>query len=222
MLERRDVASKSEANRILAQQRMQQGISASMGHGGAALSTENQAHPATQSTGGIGSHDGGNTHGQEPERSTAVESGAHTGNDQPMQQSSSSINDGGQNSLRRNGPLGFVASAASAFDAAKDIMEALRSKHTNLAGELEVIIVSWIHLLIYVSAYIYVCTQTYDRHNYKYIQRYLYAFPQVAWLLYQTVTLFNIPLMERKYKAEGSVLSLGCFCHFYLFFLKKR
>ncbi|KAF2312392.1 hypothetical protein GH714_034499 [Hevea brasiliensis] len=36
--------------------------------------------------------------------------------------------------------LGFVASAASAFDAAKDIMEALRSKHTNLASELEVLL----------------------------------------------------------------------------------
>lgn len=55
-----------------------------------------------------------------------------------MQQSSSTISDGGQNALRCTGALGLVASAASAFDAAKDIMEALRRKHTNLASELEV------------------------------------------------------------------------------------
>ncbi|KAH0969085.1 hypothetical protein GBA52_029052 [Prunus armeniaca] len=56
------------------------------------------------------------------------------------QQSSSTINDGGQSALRRNGALGSVPSAASAFDAAKDIMEALRSKHTNLASELETLL----------------------------------------------------------------------------------
>ena len=156
MLERRDVASKSEASRMaMAQQRMQQGISGGIsasiglvgdgnarvqGHVSGALSSENQVHQATQSSGGIGAHDGGSTHGQEPERSTGVDSSVHAGNDQPMQQSSS-VNDG-QNALRRNGPLGFVASAASAFDAAKDIMEALRSKHANLASELEVTISS--------------------------------------------------------------------------------
>lgn len=157
MLERRDVASKSEANRIaMAQQRMQQGVSGSIsgsiglvadgnarvqGHSGGTLSSENQVHPATQSGGAIGSHDGGSTHGQEPERSSGAETGVHPGNDQPMQQSSSSINDGSQSASRRAGNLGFVASAASAFDAAKDIMETLRSKHTNLASELEVTIV---------------------------------------------------------------------------------
>lgn len=156
LLERRDVASKSEANRIaMAQQRMQQGVSGSIsgsiglvadgnarvqGHSGGTLSSENQVHPATQSGGAIGSHDGGSTHGQEPERSSGAETGVHPGNDQPMQQSSSSINDGSQNASRRAGNLGFVASAASAFDAAKDIMETLRSKHTNLASELEVLL----------------------------------------------------------------------------------
>lgn len=105
------------------------------GHNGSNLSADNQVHQAAQSGGGIGSHDGGNSHGQESERSTGVESGIHTGNEQ---QSSSTINDGGQSALRRNGALGSVPSAASAFDAAKDIMEALRSKHTNLASELEV------------------------------------------------------------------------------------
>nr|GEZ93172.1 transformation/transcription domain-associated protein isoform X1 [Tanacetum cinerariifolium] len=47
------------------------------------------------------------------------------------------MSDYGQNSIRRNYAMGLVASAVSAFDAAKDIMEALRSKHTNLASELE-------------------------------------------------------------------------------------
>lgn len=104
------------------------------GHSGIGLSSDNQVHQTAQS-GGIGSHDGGNSHGQESERSTVIESGMHQGNEQ---QSSSTINDGGQSALRRNGALGSVPSAASAFDAAKDIMEALRSKHTNLASELEV------------------------------------------------------------------------------------
>jgi transformation/transcription domain-associated protein len=109
--------------------------------GGGALATDNTVHQGTQSSGGIGSHDGGNTHGHEPERSTAVESSVHAGNDQTLQQSSSMISESGQNAVRRNVALGFVASAASAFEAAKEIMEALRSKHSNLASELEVMIV---------------------------------------------------------------------------------
>ncbi|KAL9691495.1 hypothetical protein QQ045_011919 [Rhodiola kirilowii] len=56
-----------------------------------------------------------------------------------MQHNSASTSDGGQN-MRRNGALGFIASTASAFDAAKDIMEALRSKHANLASELEILL----------------------------------------------------------------------------------
>ncbi|OMO84636.1 hypothetical protein COLO4_21911 [Corchorus olitorius] len=155
LLERRDVANKSELGRMaMAQQRLQQNISGSnsgslgladgsarvQSHTGGNLVPDNQVHPGTQSGAGIGSHDGGNSHGQEPERSTVTESSVHTGNDQPLQQSSSSISDGGQGAMRRNGALGLVASAASAFDAAKDIMEALRSKHANLAGELEVLL----------------------------------------------------------------------------------
>ncbi|GAV88596.1 PI3_PI4_kinase domain-containing protein/FAT domain-containing protein [Cephalotus follicularis] len=140
LLERRDVANKSELGRMaMAQQRMQQSGTGT-GHGGATLASESQAHQGPQSGGGIGSHDGGSSHGQEPERSTAVESSMHPGNDQPLRQSSSTISEGSQNALRRSGALGLVASAASAFDAAKDIMEALRSKHTNLASELEVLL----------------------------------------------------------------------------------
>ncbi|XP_050292389.1 uncharacterized protein LOC126733218 isoform X1 [Quercus robur] len=151
LLERRDVANKSELSRMaMAQQRMQQGVSGTtagslgladgstrvQGHG---VSSDNQVHQGAQSSGGIGSHDGGNSHGQEPERS-GTESSVHAGNDQSMQQTTSTINEGGQNALRRSGALGLVASAAGAFDAAKDIMEALRSKHTNLASELEVLL----------------------------------------------------------------------------------
>lgn len=156
LLERRDVANKSELGRLaMAQQRMQQNAAgagaASLGltdgnarvqshGGGGALATDNTVHQGTQSSGGIGSHDGGNTHGHEPERSTAVESSVHAGNDQTLQQSSSMISESGQNAARRNVALGFVASAASAFEAAKEIMEALRSKHSNLASELEILL----------------------------------------------------------------------------------
>lgn len=153
LLERRDVANKSELGRIaMAQQRTQQSVSGTtsvgslgglsdgnsrvQGPGGSNLPSDIQVHQGSQ-PGGIGSHDGGNSHGQEPERSTIAESSIHNGNDQPLQQVSG--NEGGQNTLRRPGALGFVASAASAFEAAKDIMEALRGKHANLASELEVI-----------------------------------------------------------------------------------
>ncbi|XXG86133.1 hypothetical protein AAC387_Pa11g1088 [Persea americana] len=155
LLERRDVASKSEINRNLqiAQQRMQQTVSgANAGslslpegnaripnHVGGAIGSDSQVHQGPQS-GVVGvSHDGVNSQAQEPERSTAIEGTTHTGHDQPLQSSSTAV-DSGQGSLRRNSGLGWVASAASAFDAAKDIMETLRSKHTNLASELEVLL----------------------------------------------------------------------------------
>lgn len=149
MLERRDVANKSEFGRMaMAQQRMQQNasISGSVGladsnarlasHGGGSLASDNQVHQGNQASGTVASNDGANAQMQDSERSSAVEGG---GNDQSLQQTSSNINDNGQNGLRRTGALGLVASAASAFDAAKDVMEALRSKHNNLASELEVI-----------------------------------------------------------------------------------
>lgn len=154
MLERRDVANKSELGRIaMAAQRLQQNVPSGsagslgladgnarlQGHSGSALTSDSQVLQGNQSGGGIASHDGGNPNGQEPERSATVEGSMHSGSDQPLQQHSSSI-EGSQNALRRNGALGLVASAASAFDAAKDIMEALRSKHANLASELEVLL----------------------------------------------------------------------------------
>ncbi|KAF8410450.1 hypothetical protein HHK36_002979 [Tetracentron sinense] len=155
LLERRDVSNKSELGRIaMAQQQMQQNVSgASTGslvftdgnvrvqsHVTGALASDNLVHQGPQSSSVGGSHDGGNSHEQESERTAAVEGSGCDGNDQLLQQSSSTIFEGGQNALRRSDALGFMASAASAFDAAKDIMEALRSKHTNLASELEILL----------------------------------------------------------------------------------
>ncbi|XP_022879771.1 transcription-associated protein 1-like isoform X2 [Olea europaea var. sylvestris] len=153
LLERRDVANKSENGRMAAQ-RMQQNVSGPFVSGsiglasgssrvagqiGSSLASDSQIHQGVQSTGGLGSHDGSSSQVQEPERSATVEGSIPSGNDQSLHQSSSN-NDIGQNALRRNSALGFVASAASAFDAAKDIMETLRSKHTNLASELEILL----------------------------------------------------------------------------------
>ncbi|KAL0350434.1 UNVERIFIED_CONTAM: Transcription-associated protein 1 [Sesamum radiatum] len=155
LLERRDVANKSEYGRMaMAQQRMQQNVSGvgaagSMGlpdgstrvavQGGGAIVSENQLHQGAQSAGGLGSHDGSSSQVQETERQGAAENSMPSGNDQSLHQTSSS-NEGGPNVLRRNNAMGLVASAASAFDAAKDIMETLRSKHTNLASELEILL----------------------------------------------------------------------------------
>lgn len=152
MLERRDVANKSEYGRLaMAQQRMQQNVPAAnvagsmglvdgntrvTGQTGGSSATENHVPQATQSGVGVGSHDVSSSQVQEPERQAHVEGGMPSGTDPPLHQTSSAA-DGGQNS-RRNATLGLVSSAASAFEAAKDIMETLRSKHTNLASELEV------------------------------------------------------------------------------------
>lgn len=149
MLERRDVANKNEINRM-AMQRMQQNIAAQnagslgladgnarlQGPSGSNLSSDSQIHHGSQSS-GMGTHDAGNAHGQEPERPTSADSGVHTTSDQSLQQT---VPDGGQSTLRRNGAAGMAAAfTANAFDSAKDIMEALRSKHSNLASELEVL-----------------------------------------------------------------------------------
>ncbi|XP_077231461.1 uncharacterized protein LOC143864410 isoform X2 [Tasmannia lanceolata] len=154
LLDRRDVAQKSELGRNLAiaQQRMQQTVSgASSGsvnlgdgnarppnHVGNTLSSDSQVHQGPQNVGG-GSHDGGNSQGQEHERSMPMEGSIHAGHEQPLQ-SSSNIAENGQSSLRRNGGFGWGAFSPVAFDAAKDIMDTLRSKHSNLAAELEVLL----------------------------------------------------------------------------------
>lgn len=148
-MERRDVANKSDPGRLqLAQQRMQQTPSAnsagshnlvdanSRGSSHIGATSENQVHQGSQTVGSASSHDGGNSQGQEPERTAAAEGNVNNTQDQPPQ--NPTVADGAHIPLRRNGGLGWAASVASAFDAAKDIMEALRNKHQNLAGELEV------------------------------------------------------------------------------------
>ncbi|KAH9611581.1 hypothetical protein KSS87_004438 [Heliosperma pusillum] len=132
LLERRDAANKSEMGRLaVAQQRMHQHPS-SLG----TISSDNQVHQMSQSGSGVSAQDG---NGLETERSAGGNSGAASSSE-PLLHHGSTINDGGQNALRRTGALSLMASAASAFDAAKDIMEALRSKHTNLASELEILL----------------------------------------------------------------------------------
>ncbi|CAH9116378.1 unnamed protein product [Cuscuta epithymum] len=155
LLERRDVANKSENNSrmAMAQQRMHHNISAAnvtapmgLADGNARVTgqtsssfTDNNVSQGTQAGGGIGSNDASSSQIQEPERSTNVEAGGMlSGTDSSLHQSSTSGD--GQNSIRRNTTLGLVPSAASAFEAAKDIMETLRSKHTNLASELEILL----------------------------------------------------------------------------------
>lgn len=118
--------------------------------GGGTVVSDSQLHQGAQSGGSIGQHDGSGSQVQETERSGGAESSIPSGNDQSLHQSSSN-NEVGQNALRRNNPMGVVASAASAFDAAKDIMETLRSKHTNLASELEVINLVFLSLQLDVS-----------------------------------------------------------------------
>lgn len=155
------MANKSEFGRmVMAQQRMQQNVSGagtpgsiSLASGGArvaglgaSLTSDNQLHQDTQSAGVGGSHDGSSSQVQESGRSATAESSVPSVNDQSLPQGSSN-NDGGQNALRRNSALGLAASAASAFDAAKDVMETLRSKHTNLASELEVTVIFSLHMM---------------------------------------------------------------------------
>ncbi|XP_075091326.1 uncharacterized protein LOC107801589 isoform X2 [Nicotiana tabacum] len=152
LLERRDVANKSEYGRMaMAQQRMQQNVAGASaagsmglvdgnarmaGQSGGSSAADNHIPQGAQSGGGVGSHDGSSSQIQEPER---PDNSMPSGNDQSLHQSSSG-GDGGQAALRRNSALTLVASAASAFDAAKDIMETLRSKHSNLASELEILL----------------------------------------------------------------------------------
>ncbi|KAK9678784.1 hypothetical protein RND81_11G233100 [Saponaria officinalis] len=133
LLERRDAANKSEIGRLaMAQQRMHQHPSSGGPAALGSMSSENQVHQLSHP-----GNDGGNS--QDAERSAGGESGAASSSE-PLLHQGSTFNDGAQNALRRTGALSLMASAASAFDAAKDIMEALRSKHTNLASELEILL----------------------------------------------------------------------------------
>ncbi|XP_042382892.1 transcription-associated protein 1-like [Zingiber officinale] len=151
LMERRDVANKSDYGRLqLAQQRVQQAATANnacshnlvdgsqRGASHLGVTSETQVHQGSQSAASVGSHEGANSQGQESERSGTMEGNANSVQDQPPQNPTSA--EGAHIPLRRNGGLGWVASVASAFDAAKDIMETLRNKHQNLASELEVLL----------------------------------------------------------------------------------
>ncbi|GLJ07095.1 hypothetical protein SUGI_0058030 [Cryptomeria japonica] len=153
LLERRDVANKSELVRgaAVAQQRVQQ-ISASVASSASLNSVE--SNPITSNPnasnlpsdvansqvtqGGILSvpHDSTNTQTQESDKAPTIDGNVPVGSES-SQTNSASVNDT-QAGIRRNAGLSWGASAVTAFDAAKDVMEALRSKHTNLASELEV------------------------------------------------------------------------------------
>ncbi|XP_042425801.1 transformation/transcription domain-associated protein-like [Zingiber officinale] len=150
LMERRDVANKSDYGRLqLAQQRMQQVAMANnagsqslvdgnqRGTSHLSVASEIQTHQGSL-VASVGSHDGVNSQGQESERSGTMEGNANSVQDQTPQNPISA--EGAHIPLRRNGGLGWVASVASAFDAAKDIMETLRNKHQNLASELEVLL----------------------------------------------------------------------------------
>ncbi|PKA60897.1 Serine/threonine-protein kinase ATR [Apostasia shenzhenica] len=150
LMERRDIANKSELGRnmALAQQRMQQAVprpsnmsdgnSRGLNHVPGALPSENQIHHATHSVTAVVAHDGVSTQGQDHERPGNAEPQVNSGHEQLPQ--TSAVPETNQVPFRRNTALGWATSAASAFDAAKDIMEALRNKHPNLASELEALL----------------------------------------------------------------------------------
>ena len=94
------------------------------------LATGNQVHQGNQAD-GAGSHDGGNSQVQESERSTAGDGNVNLG-------VISRYNRVLQLSMMVRMHLGVMVPwvcllLLPVFDAAKDIMEALRSKHTSLA-----------------------------------------------------------------------------------------
>jgi transformation/transcription domain-associated protein len=153
LLERRDVASKSELGRgaVAAQQRVQQipasvASSASLNpvesnpvasHASASNLTPEVVNNQLPQGGSLTvSHDGSNPQGQESDRGQTTDGNAPAGSES-SQTNPAGIHDS-QAGIRRNAGLSWGASAVTAFDAAKDVMEALRNKHTNLASELEV------------------------------------------------------------------------------------
>lgn len=154
-IERRDAANKYERGRMpRTRQKKQQTVSAVnagtdgvadgnarvQSHIGGSFVTDNPIQHETQSDSSSGAQAYGISQVKEPDRSTATTSSVNQANDQTYRQNSSpTTSDGVQNGHRHNGgAFSFVASAATAFDAAKDIMEALRSKHAHVVAELEV------------------------------------------------------------------------------------
>jgi transformation/transcription domain-associated protein len=149
-MERRDVANKSDMNRNIALQRMQQAMSVAASgssHTGNVPTPDGNPRSVTGHHAGpvvipdAHFHEGGSSvQGHlEAERSGPADSHDQAQHNVP--------DGGGQMQLRRTNNAGagnagsaanLVASALTAFEAAKEIMESLRNKHTNLANELEV------------------------------------------------------------------------------------
>lgn len=138
LLERRDVASKAELARGPAAQGRPQATTMPGGNS-ATTSTQDgnvttsgnapQDIAITNASGQGGPHAAHEAASQDGER---VNIGDASGSD-------AGAGGGDQASGRRNMGSGWPGSAVTAFEAAKDIMEVLRAKHQNLAGELEVI-----------------------------------------------------------------------------------
>jgi transformation/transcription domain-associated protein len=130
LLERRDVAAR--------------GVNAAVRSQPAASTSGN----ANTSTGEGSSVSAGNNSQDNASAQTGSSTAAHEGAANSAQEERAPANDtsgsenvpatGDQGAGRRNMVSGWPGSAVSAFEAAKDIMEALRAKHPNLASELEV------------------------------------------------------------------------------------
>ena len=130
LLERRDIAAR--------------GVNAA-GRAQPATSTTNNANMTTGEGNSISASNNSqdNASGQTGSNTVTHEGVANSTQEEraPAGDTSGSDNipgTGDQGIARRNMVSGWPGSAVSAFEAAKDIMEALRAKHPNLASELEV------------------------------------------------------------------------------------
>lgn len=102
------------------------------------LASDNQIQQGGRSSGIVQFPHGRSSYMQEPDSSSVIQDGMHAGNHKPLQHSPSTVTDGNLYPLEHNDVLGLNASALKAYDAAKCIMGTLKSKHMNLASELEV------------------------------------------------------------------------------------
>eukprot|EP00252_Welwitschia_mirabilis_P021819 TRINITY_DN5712_c0_g1_i1.p1 TRINITY_DN5712_c0_g1~~TRINITY_DN5712_c0_g1_i1.p1 ORF type:complete len:3567 (+),score=681.06 TRINITY_DN5712_c0_g1_i1:1467-10703(+) len=144
LLERRDIANRAELGRstVASQQRTQQ-LGTSGASSASVESSQTSSHQASdgmhnqiQQSGQLnGSHDASSSQGQDGDRVQA--SDGNLPNNSESHPSAAPLNDS-QTGVRRHQGLIWGASAVAAFDAAKDVMEALRNKHPNLASELEI------------------------------------------------------------------------------------
>ncbi|KAH9312040.1 hypothetical protein KI387_027075, partial [Taxus chinensis] len=152
LLERCELANKSELERRAAssQKRAQQ-ITAYIASSASINSVESNLLTSNTSSSNLPSdfassqvmqlsvsHDCSNVQGQESGKAQQIDGDVPTGSES-SQTNSASINDS-QARIRHNAGLNWGASAATAVDAAMDVTEFLKNKHTNLADELEVFV----------------------------------------------------------------------------------